>query len=98
MNPGENLVGQTINGRWIVDAKVDLQETKSTGGFFSIPYAVRDRETGQRAFLKLLDVVKAIQRYTDHGLSLAETLNRITSGHLFEVHLMEICRTRRLSK
>jgi serine/threonine protein kinase len=98
MNPGENLVGQVVNGEWIVEAKVDLSEARSTGGFFSIPYAVRHKETGQRAFLKLLDVVKAIQRYTDHGLSLAETLNRITSGHLFEVHLMETCGARRLSR
>jgi serine/threonine protein kinase len=98
MDPGHDLVGHTINNRWVVDSKIDLHEAKSTGGFFSIPYAVHDKDTGQKAFLKLLDVVKAIQRYTDHGLSLAETLNRITSGHLFEVHLMEVCGERRLSR
>jgi serine/threonine protein kinase len=98
VNPGENLVGKVINDRWVVDAKIDLGEVNSTGGFFSIPYAVHDKDTKQAAFLKLLDVVKAIQRYTDHGLSLAETLNRITAGHLFEVHLTEICSERRLSR
>jgi eukaryotic-like serine/threonine-protein kinase len=91
MNPAQNLVGTVIKDRWIVDAKIDLQESESTGGFFSIPYSVHDKKTGQKAFLKILDVVKAISRYATVGLGVAETLNRLVSAHLFEANLMRAC-------
>jgi eukaryotic-like serine/threonine-protein kinase len=97
-NPAENLTGQILNHKWIVEERIKLKDTGSTGGFFSIPYRLKHVETGQRAFMKVLDVVKAIRRYGDDGFGVAETLSRVGSAHLFEVMLMQACDEKRLNK
>lgn len=98
MNPANNLVGQTIMGVWNVEEAINLKENGSTGGNFCIPYRVRNTTTGQKAFLKVLDVVKAIQRYASDGHDVLYTLNRVTSAHLFEAQLMEACNEKRLKR
>lgn len=98
LNPAERLTGQTILNEWLVEDPVNLAENGSTGGNFCIPYLVRNTTTDQRAFLKVLDVVKAIQRYGNNGIGVAETLSRIASAHLFESQLMEACKEKRLKR
>ena len=98
VNPAQNLTGLTILDEWIVENPINLRENGSTGGHFCIPYEVRSIKSGQRAFLKVLDVVKAIQRYGNDGIGVAETLSRITNSHLFESQLMAACQAKRLNR
>ncbi len=98
MNPAQQLVGQTIEGDWLVETAVNLAANGSTGGAFCIPYLVKHTKSGQKAFLKVLDVVSAITRYNASGVSLAETLSRIASAHVFETQLLKDCENRRLDR
>lgn len=98
VNPAQNLTGRTILEEWLVEKPINLHENGSTGGNFCIPYEVRSTKTGQKAFLKVLDVVKAIQRYGNEGIGVAETLGRIANAHLFESQLMEACKEKRLKR
>jgi eukaryotic-like serine/threonine-protein kinase len=98
MNPAEHLTGKTVNNRWVVDKKVNLDENGSTGGFFSVAYEVRDAQTGVRAFLKILDVIKALQGYSAVGADVAEILNRVSSAHIFEVNLFKACGDKKLDR
>src|SRR4051812_883829 len=98
VNGAENLVGHTVKDHWLVEERINLQDAGSTGGFFSIPYRIKNITTGQRAFMKVLDVIKAIRRYGDEGVSVAETLSRVGGAHLFEVMLMQACDAKRLNK
>jgi len=98
MNPAQNLAGTTVNHVWVVDEKIDLKADDSTGGFFSIPYRVHHKGTSERGFLKVLDVFKAIQGYSAQGIDVAESLNRLTSAHIFEVKLMNACGTNRFDR
>jgi len=97
-NPAESLVGQKVNDRWLVIEKIDLKQEESTGGFFSVPYRVKDVKTGERAFLKVIDLLTAMTRYTSSGVSIADALNRVTSSHLFEVALAEACGEKKLDR
>jgi len=97
-NPATDLTGQIILGEWKVEEPISLKENGSTGGNFCIPYRVKNTATGQKAFLKVLDVVKAIQRYGNDGHDVLYTLNRITSAHLFETQLMEACNEKGLKR
>ncbi len=98
MNPAQHLVGQTIEGIWVVEEAINLSANGSTGGAFCIPYLVKHIRSGQKAFLKVLDVVGAIMRYSASGVGLAETLSRITSAHVFETQLLKDCEKRRLDR
>src|SRR5579862_5496308 len=97
-NPAENLAGRTIGDTWLVVERISLSETGSTGGFFSIPYKVKNVKSGQVAFIKVLDVVKALSRYGEHGVGVAETMSRLGSAHIFEVALMDACREKKLNR
>src|SRR6266404_5396830 len=98
MNALEQIIGKTVGNKWIVDATIDLKADDSTGGFFSVPFRVHHQETDQHAFLKVLDVLKAITRYATTGFGVAETLSRLTSTHLFEVDLLKACGSKKLDK
>ena len=97
-NPAEELVGQTINGRWKITERKNLDGNDTTGGFFSVPYVVTDTTTGDVAFMKVVNLAKALLIYQQQGVSTAEALNRITDNHLFEVDLAEACKLYKLKK
>ena len=96
-NPIENLpVGMVINGRWKIVEGIRTGTPDTTGGMFSVPYRVRDVETGRQAFLKVIDLVKAIGVY--HQLGVNEALRRITENHSFEVYLSTVCRQQKMDR
>lgn len=97
-NPAENLVGQTINGRWQVVERKNVGGKDTTGGFFSVPYRVEDIHTGEVAFMKVINLSKALQIYQKQGVTTAQALNNVTDAHLFEVHLAEACKARKLKR
>ncbi len=97
--PAENLVGTLIADRWQVTAKLNGGAVETTGGNFSIPYEVLDLKTQRKAFLKVLNIQKALTIYQDfHGLTLTEALSRITDGHIFECHLADACAERKMTR
>ncbi len=97
-NPAEELIGQTINSRWKITERKNLDGKDTTGGFFSVPYVVTDTTTGDVAFMKVVNLAKALLIYQQQGVSTAEALNRITDNHLFEVDLAEACKLYKLKK
>lgn len=92
------LPGQTINDRWIVGTRKKTTDPNATGGFFSITFDCTDKETGKPAFLKVVDVFGAIQRYGRDGMSTADVLVKIGQEHQFESSLMDECREARLRR
>lgn len=97
-NPAEELVGTLIKNRWSVQERLNQDQTDTTGGFFSVGYRVEDQHTGQSAFLKVINLKKAITLYALEGVPTAEALHRVTDSHLFEVQLAEICRDRKMDR
>ena len=97
-NPAHNLVGQIISGLWRVTDKLKSDATDSTGGYFSVPYKVEHIETGEMAFLKVIDMMKALQLYQDQGVSTAEGMQIVGSSHLFECELADSCTGRRMTR
>jgi eukaryotic-like serine/threonine-protein kinase len=97
-NPAEELVGTVIEGRWVVEERLNQDITDTTGGFFSVGYRVKDQNSGDAAFLKVINLKKAITLYALEGVPTAEALNRVTDSHLFEVQLAEICRNRKMDR
>jgi len=97
-DPARDLIGKTVLGEWLIEESINLKSNGSTGGNFCIPYKARNIKTGQRGFLKVLDVIKAIQIYGNEGVSVLETLNRITTAHIFESQLMDACKEKKLTR
>ncbi|MDA0767435.1 MAG: hypothetical protein O3A92_11515 [Verrucomicrobia bacterium] len=79
------LLGRGISGGWTVVSRVNLAEHGSTGGFFSVCFRVKNAD-GQEAFLKIIDVLKALQRYTGQK-PVAQVLAELGESHLFEVEV-----------
>lgn len=78
--------------------RLNQDQTDTTGGFFSVGYRAEDQQSGQGAFLKVINLKKAITLYALEGVPTAEALNRVTDSHLFEVQLAEICRDRKMDR
>jgi serine/threonine protein kinase len=97
-NLAEELIGTSIKDRWLVKQRIDQDQNDTTGGFFSVGYRVEDQQSGEIAFLKVINLEKAITLYAQQGVPTAEALNRVTDAHLFEVHLAEICRDRKMHR
>jgi serine/threonine protein kinase len=97
-NLAEELVGARIKDQWLVKQRIDQDENNTTGGFFSVGYRVENQDSGEVAFLKVINLQKAITLYGQQGVSTAEALNRVTDAHLFEVELVEICRKRKMHR
>jgi serine/threonine protein kinase len=97
--PAENLIGALVADRWRITNRLNGAGNDTTGGFFSIPYEVVDVETGRKAFMKVLNIQKALTIYQhSQGISLTEALHRITEAHLFECHLAEACANRKMTR
>jgi len=99
MNPAHELVGKTVDDKWLIVEKLKSDDSDSTGGFFSVPYKVKHQETGEHAFLKVVDMLKALNIYQQNeGITTAEATNRVTSSHLFECELAEACTGRKMTR
>lgn len=98
IDAASKLVGSTINGKWHVEELISLSASDSTGGFFSVPYRVQEISTGHRAFMKITDVLKALDRYRRDGIGAAEAMARLGTAHLFEASLAKFCVGKRLDR
>lgn len=94
----ENILpGQVINERWKVGAKSSSTDPNSTGGFFSVTFDCTDLTTGKPVFLKVVDVLKAINLYSSE-MSISDVLLKIGEEHKFESNLMNECKEARLRR
>ena len=89
--PAQQLVGRVLADGWRVVREV-TRTNQQTGGFFSVGYEVVS-PAGRRGFLKALDYVRAFK-----GEDPAVLLNKMTADFLFERSVLNLCRTRRLSR
>lgn len=85
------LLGLTLEGGWTVVAAIP-KGALTTGGYFSYGYLV-ESSTGQRAFLKALDLSAAFNEP-----NFVEAINSMTSAYLYERDLLFRCRDRNLSR
>jgi serine/threonine protein kinase len=90
MNAAEQLVGMTLDGGWKVVSKI--AHVPSSGGMFSVPYIVEDKERKEH-FLKALDFSDA---FGDPDP--ARALQNMTSAYNHERDVLEHCRDRKLSQ
>jgi len=58
---------------------------------------VKDLSTGEPAFMKVLNLQRALQSYQTH-MSPTEALNRATEGHIFECELADACSEKRMTR
>jgi serine/threonine protein kinase len=98
INPAENLKGQLIKDRWKVVERKNPDGKDTTGGYFSVQYTVVDAASGDVAFMKVIDLAKALLIYQQQNVSTAEAMHIVSESHLFEVHLAEACKARKLKK
>jgi serine/threonine protein kinase len=91
------LPGQIINGRWKVGSATGTTDPNATGGFFSKTFHCTDITTGKPVFLKVVDVFKAISRYSG-TMPISDILVKIGQEHRFESNLMEECKEARLRR
>lgn len=90
MSAAEHLQGTALDGGWTVGKKV--VHTPSSGGVFSVPYIVTDRD-GKEHFLKALDFSDAFSKPDP-----ARALQEMTSAYNHERDILEHCRDRKLSR
>ena len=50
MDVPKALIGTTLESDWLIEEHVDLDLNDSTGGFFCIPFKVRNTGTGEVGF------------------------------------------------
>lgn len=89
--PAEDLLGETLDGGWIVDRKV-TPGPSATGGNFSVGYTVRHPDRGE-AFLKALDFSRAL-RAPDPTVALQAQ----TAAYNYEVRVLDKCRDAQMSR
>lgn len=85
MNPAECLAGHTF-GKWHVEELI-VKPVGATGGFFSISYTARHIVTGQRAFVKAINLGKALQK-----ANFVDEVANLLNSYKFELHLSNKCR------
>lgn len=96
-NPSETLVGKILNETWKVTKLLSTENKESTGGFFSKSYKVVNIQTKKEAFLKVIDLLKALQ-VTYENVPVVEAIQRVAANHQFEVELSEVCKSKRMSR
>jgi serine/threonine protein kinase len=91
-NPSLCLVGKKLPNGWKVEKLIEPEEGAS-GGNYSYQYVVISEKTGQRAFLKALDVW-SVFKADDFTLP----LERLTRRYNFERDLLQICQKRGMDR
>jgi serine/threonine protein kinase len=90
VNAAEQLEGLDLEDGWKVAKK--LQHESSSGGTFSVPYAVRDKN-GKVHFLKAFDFSKAFE-----SRDVIRALNELTAAYEHERDILDHFKARRLSR
>lgn len=89
----EHLVGLTLNEKWLVTEMHD-PKTPGTGGYFSVNYFVKNLDTQKPAFLKALNLTRALNSSGD----ITTNLNNLTSAYNFERDVLLKCKESKMSK
>jgi eukaryotic-like serine/threonine-protein kinase len=85
LNPLEQLSGLTLEGGWVVGARIPKPADQS-GGYFSVGYECVSSH-GAKAYLKALDLSAALREP-----DLLKALQRLGDGVQCEIELLETCR------
>ena len=91
LRPAALLEGVTLEGDWVVGARLERSKWAS-GGSFSFGYEVTHPSRGS-GFLKALDYSQAMA-----SEDVAASLKRLTEAYVHERELLERCSKARLSK
>lgn len=93
-----NLVGTVLKDGWTITKQLpragSLGAEELTGAWFSIGYIASDGK--KEAFVKVIDVQKAIQMHSP--ASLIERLKLLTDSHTFECTILDLCIKARLDR
>lgn len=89
--PAQQLLGLTLPGDWHVVEKIQ-PGSAATGGAFSVGYYI-EKPDGTRGFLKALDFSSALQSPDPPS-----ALKPLVDSFEYERGLLNVCRTRRMSK
>jgi eukaryotic-like serine/threonine-protein kinase len=93
-----NLIGVSIGDGWTITEQLPRPGTLGaedlTGSWFSFGYiASKGKDT---AFVKVIDVQGAIEKRGE--LSLMELLKLVTSSHIFECSILDVCKNAKLDR
>lgn len=91
-NPAKYLEGKILDGGWRVK-EMRTKQPNGSGGAFSYSYNVLNENTQQSAFLKALDFSGAL-----NAPDPLKAITFFTSLFNFEQNVLEICRSKRLSR
>jgi eukaryotic-like serine/threonine-protein kinase len=91
MSAADQLDGLTLDGGWTVVQQ--MQQQPSSGGFFSVPYLVKD-PAGKEHFLKAFDFSSAFEP----GVDVIRELQKLTSAYEHERDILDHCKGRGLSR
>jgi eukaryotic-like serine/threonine-protein kinase len=89
--PAHQFLGLTLDGGWRVVERLQ-PPTGATGGCFSVGYFV-EKPDGTRGFLKALDFSHALQSPDPPA-----ALKPLLDGFEYERNLLNLCRTKRMSR
>lgn len=92
----ENLIGITIENGWKIAEKIS-KHPDETGGHFSAQY-IAEKETGEKCFLKAIDIEKAILQSGKIGLEFTKILQEQMDNYNYERDLLEYCKANSTSK
>jgi eukaryotic-like serine/threonine-protein kinase len=92
LTPAKYLEGKILPNYWIVQEPI-TKHPNGSGGNFSYSYNVLNQNTGQQAFLKALDFSKALS-----AADPLKAMSILTNLVNYEQNLLEICRSKRLSR
>lgn len=88
--PAQLLTGMELDDGWRVVEPV-IRPTNATGGMFATPYIVE--KDGKRAFLKAMDLSKALL-----STDILEGLQFFTDSIKFEGDVLEVCSEKRMDR
>jgi serine/threonine protein kinase len=88
-SPAQRLDRLVLKNNWVVVGRAPYA-TERTGSSFSVGYVVEHAETGQKAFLKALDITDIIERVGEDDAPAA--IREALEIHSFEVRVCERCR------
>jgi serine/threonine protein kinase len=83
-SPAQSMTGHVLEGGWVVGERID--PSAGTGGCFSVRYSVTNA-SGQRAFLKALDISAPLKRTPD----LVTALKELLEDYELERRVVEKC-------
>lgn len=92
-NPAHNLVGLTLNGKWLVKEKLE-RGSAGSGSFFSVGYIAE--KDGKDYFLKAYNLANFFA--ISNAGSIVDTLSEMTTAYKYERDLSDHCKNKHVTK